>query len=56
VDLKLRIVKKIATTKWQIPSNISLKSCGIAIAKVIPSSCGIAIDKKKVARAHLLAR
>ncbi len=31
-----------------------LKSCGIAIAEVLPSSCGIPIaDKKKVARAHL---
>jgi hypothetical protein len=29
------------------------KSCGIAIAEVLPSSCGIAIaDSKKVARAH----
>jgi hypothetical protein len=29
-------------------SNISLKSCGIAIAEVFPSSCGIAIaDSKK---------
>jgi hypothetical protein len=29
-------------------SNISLKSCGIAIAEVLPSSCGIAIaDSKK---------
>ncbi len=35
--------------------NIALKSCGIAIAEVFPSSCGIAIadSKKKVARAHL---
>jgi hypothetical protein len=31
-----------------------LKSCGITIAEVLPSSCGIAIaDSKKVARAHL---
>jgi hypothetical protein len=31
-----------------------LKSCGIVIAEVLPSSCGIAIaDSKKVARAHL---
>ncbi len=31
-----------------------LKSCGIAIAEVLPSSCGTAIaDSKKVARAHL---
>jgi hypothetical protein len=27
----------------QLRSNIALKSCGIAIAKVLPSSCGIAI-------------
>jgi hypothetical protein len=31
-----------------------LKSCGIAIAEVLPSSCGIAIaESKKVAHAHL---
>jgi hypothetical protein len=31
------------------------KSCGIAVAEVLPSSCGIAIanSKKKVVRAHL---
>jgi hypothetical protein len=35
-------------------SNISLKSCGTAIAEVLPSNCGIAItDSKKVTRAHL---
>jgi hypothetical protein len=35
-------------------SNMSLKSCGIAIAEVLPSSCRIAlVDSKKVARAHL---
>jgi hypothetical protein len=35
-------------------SNISLKSCEIAIAEVLPSSCGIVIeDSKKVAYAHL---
>jgi hypothetical protein len=29
-------------------SNISLKNCGIAIAEVLPSSCGIVIaDSKK---------
>jgi hypothetical protein len=27
----------------RLRSNISLKSCGIAIAEVLPSSCGIAI-------------
>jgi hypothetical protein len=32
----------------RLRSNISLKSCGIAIAEVLPSSCGIAIaDSKK---------
>jgi hypothetical protein len=38
-----------------LQSSISLKSCGIAIAEVFPSSCGIVIadPKKKVARAHL---
>jgi hypothetical protein len=25
----------------QLQSNISLKSCGIAIAEVLPSSCGL---------------
>jgi hypothetical protein len=35
-------------------SNMSLKSCGIAIAEELPSSCGIAIaDSKKATRAHL---
>jgi hypothetical protein len=35
-------------------SNISLKSCGIAIAEALPSSCGIAIaDSKKSCLAHL---
>ncbi len=38
----------------RLRSNMSLKSCGIAIAEELPSSCGIAIaDSKKVARAHL---
>jgi hypothetical protein len=27
----------------RVRSNISLKSCGIAIAEVLPSTCGIAI-------------
>jgi hypothetical protein len=32
----------------QLRINIALKSCGIAIAEVLPSSCGIAIaDSKK---------
>jgi hypothetical protein len=35
-------------------SNISLKSCGIAIAEVLPSRCGVGIAvKNKVACAHL---
>jgi hypothetical protein len=38
----------------RLQSNISLKSCGIAITEVLPSSCRIAIaDSKKVVRAHL---
>ncbi len=38
----------------QLRSNISFKSCRIAIAEVLSSSCGIAIaDSKKIARAHL---
>jgi hypothetical protein len=34
----------------ELRSNISLKSCGIAIAEVLPSSCGIVIahSKKKL--------
>jgi hypothetical protein len=35
----------------RLRNNISLKSCGIAIAEVLPSSCGIAIaDSKKKLR------
>jgi hypothetical protein len=30
-------------TELRLRSNISLKSCGIAIVEVFPSSCGIAI-------------
>jgi hypothetical protein len=38
----------------RLRNNVSLKSCGIEIAEVLPSSCGIAIaDSKKVGRAHL---
>jgi hypothetical protein len=38
----------------RLRSNISFKSCGIAIAEVFLSSCGIAIaDSKKIARVHL---
>ncbi len=31
----------------RLRSNISFKSCGIAIAEVLPSSCGIAIADSK---------
>jgi hypothetical protein len=49
--MKLRTSEKIAIA--ELRSNISFKSCGIAIAEVLPSSCRIAIeDSKKVARAH----
>jgi hypothetical protein len=37
----------------RLRSNIALKSCGIAIAEVLPSSCGIAIaDSKKLRMPH----
>jgi hypothetical protein len=46
--LKLQTSEKIAIAELLLRSNISLKSCGIAIAEVLPSSCGIAItDSKK---------
>jgi hypothetical protein len=42
----MRTSEKIVIAELQ--SNLSLKSCGIAIAEVLPSSCGIAIaDSKK---------
>jgi hypothetical protein len=48
VDLKLRTSEKNAIEELRLQSNISLKSCGIAIAEVLPSSWGIAIaDLKK---------
>jgi hypothetical protein len=41
----------------ELRSNISLKSCEIAIAEVLPASCRISIadftDYKEVAHAHL---
>jgi hypothetical protein len=40
--------QKIAIAELQLRSNISFESCRIAIAEVLPSSCGIAI-----ARAYL---
>jgi hypothetical protein len=47
-DLKLQTSQKIAIAELRLRSNISLKSCGIAIAEVLLSSCGIAIaDSKK---------
>jgi hypothetical protein len=49
--LKLRTSEKIAIAELRLRSNIALKSCGIAIAEVFPSSCGIAIaDSKKKLR------
>jgi hypothetical protein len=52
--LKLRISEKIAIAELRLWTNISLKSCGIVIAEIVPSSCGIAIaDSKKVELAHL---
>jgi hypothetical protein len=41
-------VADIRKKELRLRSNISLKSCEIAIAEVFPSSCGIAIaDSKK---------
>ncbi len=50
--LKVRTSEKIATAELQLRSNISLKRCGIVIAKVLPPSCGISIadSKKKLLR------
>jgi hypothetical protein len=40
--------------KLQLWTKISLKSCGVAIAEVLPSSCEIAIaDLKKVLHASV---
>jgi hypothetical protein len=52
VDIRKNCDCRIA--ELQLWSNISLKSCGIVITDVLPSSCRIATaDSKKVARAHL---
>ncbi len=52
MDIRKNCDCRIAELRLQ--SNISFKSCVIAIAEVLPSSCGIAIaDSKKVVRAHL---
>jgi hypothetical protein len=46
--LEVADFRKIAIAESRLQSNISLKSSGIAIAEVPPSSCGIAIaDSKK---------
>jgi hypothetical protein len=45
--LKLRTSEKIAISELRLRSNISLKSCEIAIAQVLPSSSGIAIADSK---------
>ncbi len=52
-DIRKNCDCRIAELRLQ--SNISLKSCGIAIAELLPSSC-VALrlrTQKKVARAHL---
>jgi hypothetical protein len=46
--LKLRTSEKIVIAELPLRSNISLKSCWIALVEGLPSSCGIAI-----AHAHL---
>ncbi len=52
--LKLRNKKKNCDCGIVVAEQHFLKSCGIAIAEVLPLSCGIAVaDSKKVARAHL---
>jgi hypothetical protein len=51
VDIRKNCDCEIA--ELRLRSNIALKSCGIAIEEVFPSSCEIAIsDSKKAARAH----
>jgi hypothetical protein len=42
-SLKLQTTEKVLVEELQLRSNISLKSSRIAIAEVLPSSCGIAI-------------
>jgi hypothetical protein len=44
-NLKLRITKKYdcGIAELQLRTKISLKSCGIAYAEVLPTSCGVAI-------------
>jgi hypothetical protein len=48
-DLKLRTTEKIAIAKLRLRSYSSLKSYGIAVAEVRPSSCGIAGPEKSCA-------
>jgi hypothetical protein len=43
VKLKLRTSGKIEIAELQTCGRSFLKSCGIAIAEVLPSSCGILI-------------
>jgi hypothetical protein len=45
--LEIVDIRKIAFAELRLWSNISLKSYGIAIAEVLPSSCGIAIEDSK---------
>jgi hypothetical protein len=40
-NLKLQTLEKIAIAELRLRINISLKSCGIAIAELLPSSCSI---------------
>jgi hypothetical protein len=55
--LEVEDFSKIAIAEFRLRSNISLKNCGIAIAEVLPSSCGIAIaDTKKLRVPPLLNR
>jgi hypothetical protein len=41
-------LKNVAIADMQVWTNISLKSCGHAVAEVLPSSCG----RKKYAHVH----
>jgi hypothetical protein len=46
--LTLQTSENIVIAELRLRSNNSFKSCGIAMAEVLPSSCGIAIaDSKK---------
>jgi hypothetical protein len=45
--LEVADIRKNGIAELRLRRSISLKSCGIAIAEVLPSSCGIAISDSK---------